>query len=90
MLKRIAYGLWFYVWNLLIALDVTANALLLGDPNETISSRAARAMRRDQPRWARLVCRVTDWFDSNHCLKAIEPDEGSDSWFSRMRRKFQS
>lgn len=88
MLKKVLYGLWFYLWNLFIAADITLNAILLGDPNETISSRAARAMLRNQPWWARLVCTVTAWVDPGHCPKSLEPDEGTDSWFSRMRRKF--
>ena len=87
-LKRILWAIWFYLWNILIWLDIGVNVLLLGDPNETVSSRAARAMRRDQPWWACWVCTVTDWFDPNHCPKAIEPDEGTDSWFSRMRGKY--
>ena len=35
-----------YFWNLLIALDQLANTILAGDPDETISSRAAKAARR--------------------------------------------
>ena len=88
MLNKLIWGIWFYLWNLFIALDIVVNTVLLGDPNETISSRAARAMKRDKPLWARFVCSVTNLIDPNHCPKAIEPDEGSDSWFSRMRRKF--
>jgi hypothetical protein len=34
---------WF--WNVLIALDQLVNALAFGDPDETISSRAAKAMQ---------------------------------------------
>ena len=88
MINRFLWAIVFYAWNILIALDVLLNAILLGDPNETISSRAARAMRRDQPWWACWVCTLTDLVDPDHCPKAIEPDEGTDSWFSRMRGKY--
>ncbi|AMO55624.1 hypothetical protein EZMO1_1453 [Endozoicomonas montiporae CL-33] len=64
-----------YFWNLLIAIDQLTNTLLAGDPDETISSRAAKAARNGQ-RWGCVLCRVLDWFDSNHCEKSIEEDEG--------------
>ena len=65
-----------YFWNLLIALDQLANTILAGDPDETISSRAAKAARRKK-RWGCILCQVLDWFDKDHCLKSIEDDEGS-------------
>lgn len=64
---------WF--WNQLIALDQTVNALLGGDPDETISSRAGKAQGEGK-RWACVLCRLLNVFDRDHCVKSIEPDEG--------------
>ncbi|WP_263082147.1 hypothetical protein [Endozoicomonas sp. Mp262] len=64
-----------YFWNILIAIDQLANTLLAGDPDETISSRAAKANRKGK-RWGCVLCRFLHWFDRNHCEKSIELDEG--------------
>jgi hypothetical protein len=64
-----------YIWNLLISLDQLLNTLINGDPDETISSRMGkRAREGDQ--LGKLVCRVLNIFDKNHCEKSIEEDEG--------------
>lgn len=62
-----------YVWNLLIAIDQLANAILAGDPDETISSRAAKRQHR---RVWRVLGRFLEWVDPGHLAKAREPDEG--------------
>jgi len=68
-----------YIVNVLIALDQFANALMGGDPDETISSRAGRALRsKHKPLWARVLCWLLNWIDPRHCIDAIEPDEGVD------------
>lgn len=65
-----------YLLNLLIALDQLANAVLLGDPDETISSRVAkRAHRRG---WV-VIARLLEAIDPGHLKRAIEPDEGDDA-----------
>ncbi len=53
--------------NQLIAYDQWWNALLGGDPQETISARAGR-----QPNkwWARALCWGLDKLDPNHCEEA--------------------
>ena len=61
--------------NLLLGLDQLANAVLRGDPDETISSRAAKAQQRGRA-WGCYLCRVLDVFDRDHCAKSIERDEG--------------
>ena len=71
MLRR-----WF--WNVLIALDQVGNALVMGDPDETISSRAAKARANGRP-WGCVLCKVLDWVQPGHCDKALEPDEGADA-----------
>lgn len=65
-----------YLWNLLISLDQFLNALTLGDPDETISSRAGKAMQEGK-RWGCVLCRVLDVFQKDHCLKSLETDEGA-------------
>ena len=64
-----------YVWNLLIAIDQLVNTLLAGHPDETISSRAAKANRQGK-RWGCVLCRLLDVVDPDHCEKSIEVDEG--------------
>lgn len=73
--------------NILIALDQWANAVLGGDPDETLSSRAgknitmrARSGRRDAWYW---LCRALHLLDKNHCVDAIESDEGEHQIFRR-------
>ena len=69
-----------YIVNVLIALDQLGNALAGGDPDETISSRAGRALRSKQkPLWARVLCWLLNWIDPRHCIDAVEPDEGGDA-----------
>lgn len=65
-----------YLWNLLIALDQLANVLLAGDPDETISSRAAK--RPHAIAW-RLLARFLEWIDPGHMARSIEKDEGKDA-----------
>lgn len=65
-----------YFWNLLIAVDQLINTLLGGFPDETISSRAAKA-HRDGAAWGCVLCKLLDAFDKDHCTKNIELDEGN-------------
>ena len=63
-----------YIWNVLIALDQLANALLGGDPDETLSSRMGK--RINTCVFCRFFCWVADKIDPNHCVKSLEYDEG--------------
>jgi hypothetical protein len=63
-----------YFWNLFIAFDQLGNAVLAGNPDETISSRAAKAVQRGNP-VAVFFCKVLHVFDRGHCDKSIEADE---------------
>lgn len=72
------YFLGRYVFNLLIALDQLGNAILFGDPDETISSRAAK--RAHVWGWRKLG-QVLEWIDPGHMARAIEKDEGKDGLF---------
>lgn len=62
-------------WHLAIAHDQLANAAFGGDPDETISSRAAKAMMQGR-RWGCLLCRLLDSLDPGHCARSIETDRG--------------
>jgi hypothetical protein len=65
-----------WLWNILIAVDQTFNAILFGDPDETISSRAAKHLgHRDGWHW---LATFLDTIDPGHSKDAIEHDEGKD------------
>lgn len=67
-----------YAFNVLVAIDQFVNAVLGGDPDETLSSRAAK--RADQPGWKQL-CWLLEKIDPGHLDKSREDDEGSGSLF---------
>lgn len=64
-----------YLWNLLVSLDQLLNTLAKGNPDETVSSRAAKAARKGE-RWGCVLCSLLDRLDKDHCEKSIELDEG--------------
>lgn len=64
-----------WVLNWLVLLDEGVNMLTLGDPGETISSRAGKGARRGV-RWCCVLCRFLDRIDRNHCEKAIDAEDG--------------
>lgn len=68
-----------YLWGVLISLDQLGNALLGGDPDETISSRMGKLVAKRKCKLCKLLCWVIDKIDPNHCVKTIEPDEGDKS-----------
>lgn len=66
-------------WPVAVANDQALNAALVGrsgSEDETVSSRAGKAAQSGR-RWGCILCRVLDWFDPGHCVRNIEPDEGS-------------
>lgn len=63
-----------YLFNLLISADQFFNTVFGGNPDETISSRAAKAKLQGE-RWGCVLCKLLDKFDKNHCDKSIELDE---------------
>lgn len=67
-----------YIWNILIALDQLLNALLFGDPDETVSSRAAKNLHLWH--WD-MLARFLEWIDPGHMARAVEKDEGKDQVF---------
>lgn len=75
--KRAVKLLLAYFINISVSLDQVINALLFGDPDETISSRAGKARRLGSFKWT-LIAEVIDWlcfvFEREHCRKSMERD----------------
>lgn len=76
-----------YLWNVLIAIDQFFNALLGGDPDETISGRMGRwhSMGGWRAKVAMPVCWLLNIFDRGHCEDSIEEQEGHDDIFGKRR-----
>lgn len=65
-----------YIISVLIWIDQGVNVIFMrGHPDETISSRAAKASRKGK-RWGCLLCKFLNKLDTNHCEKSIENDRG--------------
>lgn len=64
-----------WIFNVLIGIDQLGNAITGGDPDETISSRAAKGQFKGKW-WGRWLCKALDIVDPGHCPDAIEKDEG--------------
>lgn len=64
-----------YLLRLLVSVDQFFNSVLAGSPDETISSRAAKAARKGKY-WGCILCRFLDLIDRDHCERVIELDEG--------------
>jgi len=55
----------------LVELDVVAKQILFGGDRATISAELGRRLARGEAsRMDRLVCRLLDHFEKNHCLEA--------------------
>jgi hypothetical protein len=65
-----------YLWNLLVSLDQFVNTVAGGDPDETISSRAAKA-EAEGKRWGCILCGLLNRIQKDHCQRSLEPDEGA-------------
>jgi len=73
ILERLANRTIRYLLNILVGVDQLINVILLGDPDETISSRVGRVMPNSK------IAKAIDWlmfYQRDHCRKAIERDEG--------------
>lgn len=74
-----------WMWNILISADQFLNTLFFGDPDETISSRMGKWMTEEvsvfKKTFADGLCWFLDLFDADHCVKSIDPTEGSDEIF---------
>jgi hypothetical protein len=68
-----------YIWNILIGIDQLANAILLGDPGETISSRMGKHLVNKNCKVCKFICKLLNLINPNHCMNSIENDEGDDA-----------
>lgn len=66
-----------YFWNVMLGIDQLANAIIGGDPDETISSRMGKNIREGKCKLCKVICYFLNKIDPNHCRDAIESDEGS-------------
>lgn len=70
-----------YIKNIMSATSQFVNALLLGDPDESVSGRVWRAVLSDKPKWfvvpMHYVIDTVAWFfgDKNHSLTSLDLDE---------------
>ena len=64
-----------YIINLLISIDQFVNTVFAGNPDETISSRLGKKVRRGNRSWPYYVCKLLSIVDHRHCEKSIEDDE---------------
>jgi hypothetical protein len=73
-----------WLWNIAIAYDQMWNAVLGGDPQETISSRIGKVKRRygGELPWYRPVLKFIDsgleYIDENHTIESINDAQGDD------------
>jgi hypothetical protein len=65
-----------YIFNVLIGIDCTVSALLLGHPGETLSGRAGSAYLEGKFR-GKIFCPLINiiMFNPQHCQKAVEGDK---------------
>lgn len=64
-----------YLLNILIGIDQLGNAILGGDPDETISSRCAKAAY-GSGFWR--LGQILEAIDPGHLARTVERDEGKD------------
>lgn len=79
-IAAVAYGLLIIMFpynahRVLVSVDQLLNTVALGDEDETISSRAAKASRQGSA-WGCVLCKALNFFDPGHCENNIEADEG--------------
>lgn len=74
--------LYQYFFNLALAYDQWINAILLGDPDDSISGRCGRALKSGKPKWwVPFLAKHVDWVfltffnQIDHCLDSIEEGE---------------
>jgi len=74
-LTMLSFDKWIkkYARRQLLATDQVINALMAGDEDETISSRAGRKWSGTW--WSKLIDWIFRW-QKDHCVNAIEEDEG--------------
>lgn len=64
-----------YIYNMLIAIDQLLNAVMFGDPDESISERVGR---RWPESWVARIINGLFFWQKNHVMESLEGDEGKD------------
>ncbi len=71
-----------FLYNLFIAIDQLLNTILLGHPDETLSSRLGRTIGKERyfwVKWLRVGVDTLFWWDKDgekgHCKKSVMPLE---------------
>lgn len=64
-----------YGRNVWVGIDQLINAIFMGDPDETMSSRIGKNANSGNSFFIVLAA-ILDWIDKDHCQKAIEAYEG--------------
>lgn len=72
--KKILWFIGMYIWNILIAISQFGNALLFGDPDETISGRVGKHLPHTPIAWK--INLLFPW-QKNHVIEAVEKDRGN-------------
>ncbi len=87
--KRVAFK---YILNNAMAVDCLCNALAGGDPQEFVSSRLGKLQKKYNgklPMW-RVLSKFLIWgldkIDKDHCLEAVQPEEGADALLDREEK----
>lgn len=57
-------------WKMFVSFDKFGNGGFNGNPNETLSERAAKGMVAGSHKWC-LLCKLLHFFDRNHCEKVL-------------------
>lgn len=68
-----------YFYAVACAISILINAVLGGQPTQTMCCRAAIA-REKRKRWGCIFCKIVDRFDPGHCQMAL------DFWFRRQTK----
>jgi len=68
-----------YLFNLLIAIDQLFNALLGGNPDQTLSGRMGRRIQQGRATklevWLCKILSKIDPYTDRHCIESIDKDE---------------
>ncbi|KAE8754029.1 hypothetical protein FSO04_41920 [Paraburkholderia madseniana] len=67
-----------YAFNWVMLSDRALNVAFGGSSDETMSSRAGKGLKEGK-RWCCVLCRFLDLFQKDHCLKSINPDDGTNA-----------
>jgi hypothetical protein len=77
--------------NILYALDTLTNAVLLGDPRETVSSVLGKMKVNRNCKLCGIFCKVLSivFFEPDHCIRSINRNEGmyTDNNMSVVKRR---